>query len=349
MKFAFHLLAWLACSLPPCLAANVIEPPMADIPAGEFMMGNDVDPVGGEHNPLETPVHKVSVKPFRLARYATTVGQFREFVKATGYKTGDQCWKWTRPSHGDDYLTVAPGNWRTRAYAPSDYHPVMCVSWDDAQAYAAWLSKQTGRHFRLPSEAEWEYAARAGTSTRYPFGDDATQLCRFANVYDRTGAAAFRREYGVDWAPIACDDGAEFTTVVGSYAPNAWGLYDMAGNVGQWTADCEHLNYEGAPTDGSAWNKACDASHEVMYITRGSNYGSGPRSALPSTRSHGGQSNRSSLGEGFRLAEDIDPGAACAAGTKECPANAATQRFLQGLEKAQHTAQQRRLSLADKH
>ncbi|HEY9101430.1 formylglycine-generating enzyme family protein [Chitinimonas sp.] len=351
MKFALPLLALLAASQLACQAANVIEPAMVTIPAGEFMMGTDVAPAGdGKHNPLEAPVHKVQLKTFRLAKYTITVRQFREFVAATGYKMGNNCWKWTRPAADDPdgYLTMAPGNWKTAAYAPSDFHPVMCVSWDDAQAYAAWLSKHTGRHFRLPSEAEWEYAARAGTQTRYPSGDDPATLCQYANVRDETGNAAFTREYGVQWKPIACNDGAEFTTVVGSYRPNPWGLYDMIGNVGQWTAHCEHPDYQGAPTDGSAWTKACSSGMgpgEPMYITRGGSYANGPVALRPTTRAHGGQSNRSSLGEGFRLAED-GSGEDC--GAKGCKVSPATQAFLRELAKAQEGEQQRRRNAAQK-
>ncbi|MBV8660285.1 MAG: formylglycine-generating enzyme family protein [Burkholderiales bacterium] len=347
-----QLFAFVAACLLQCQAANVIEPPMVTIPAGEFMMGTNVDPVGdGLHNPLETPVHRVHLRTFRLARYATTVGQFREFVKATGYKTGDECWQWTRADADGENLKVAQGNWQTPAYAPSDFHPVMCVSWDDAQAYIAWLSRETGKRYRLPSEAEWEYAARAGSKTRYPFGDDPAQLCRYANVFDQTGHTAFQRDIGVDWKPIACDDGAEYTTVVGSYEPNTWGLYDMLGNVGQWTADCEHPDYKGAPDDGAAWTKNCAAGDETMYITRGSNYGSGPLSSRPTTRAHAGQSNRSSLGEGFRIAEDLADGDdACAqASSGHCTPNPATQQFLDGLGKAQQAEKARRESrhLAD--
>jgi formylglycine-generating enzyme required for sulfatase activity len=343
-KFVFCILACLAYGMLPCHAANVIEPAMVTIPAGEFVMGTDNEPAGGgPHNPIEMPMHKVHVTAFRMAMYTTTVEQFREFVKATGYKTSDQCWKWTHPGPNDDfYMTVTSGNWHTPAYAPSPFHPVVCVSWTDAQAYVTWLSKKTGRHFRLPSEAEWEYAARAGTSTRYPFGDDPAGLCEFANVLDRTGKAAFQRDYGVDWTAIACDDGAEFTTVVGSYAPNAWGLYDMLGNVGQWTADCEHPDYVGAPTDGSAWTSNC-AENGEMYITRGGNYASGPISTRPTTRAHAGKTNRSSLGEGFRIAEDVgnEDDKSCG-GHGECTPNAATKQFLAGLAKAQSTEQSRR-------
>ncbi|MBV8657692.1 MAG: formylglycine-generating enzyme family protein [Burkholderiales bacterium] len=345
-KYVFSLVACLAASLTPCFAANAIEPPTVTIPAGDFTMGTNVDPVGdGLHNPLETPAHKVHIASFRLAQYTTTVAQFKEFVDATGYKTGDQCWQWTRPGADGMELKMAPGSWNTPAYAPSGYHPVMCVSWDDAQAYAAWLSRETGRHYRLPSEAEWEYAARAGTTTRYPFGDDPAGLCRFANVLDQTGKAAFKRDHGLDWNAIACDDSAEFTTVVGSYLPNSWGLYDMIGNVGQWTADCEHKNYEGAPSDGSAWVNGCDSAEGTMYITRGSNYASGPRSSRPTTRAHAGETNRSSLGEGFRIAEDIVAGdhAACAASANgDCAANPATRAFLAGLRAAQGAEQARR-------
>lgn len=204
-------------------------------------------------------------------------------------------------------MAVKPGSWNTPAYAPSEFHPVMCVSWDDAHAYANWLSKRTGKKYRLPSEAEWEYAARAGGKAEFPSGDDLKGICRVANIMDKSGKAAFLRDLGWNRKDAECDDQAEYTTVVGMYEPNAFGLHDMAGNVGEYVEDCEHLDYVGAPTDGSAWTANCPAGQgEGMIMTRGGGYGSRDASLRWSTRGHAGQSNLSSMGEGSRLVQQID-------------------------------------------
>lgn len=305
-------------------------PPMATIPAGQFTMGSNAPTIGdGSSNPSEQPLRPVRIASFRMAQYETTVGQFRAFVQATGHKTQDQCWQFDRA----EMAALKDVKWNSPAHAPGEFHPVMCVTWEDANAYAAWLSAQTGRHFRLPSEAEWEYAARAGTVTAYPSGDDADQLCRYANMKDRRFKVAMKRDHGIDMLATDCDDGAEYTTVVGMYPANGFGLYDMIGNVAEWVADCQHPDYRGAPADGSAWNAACEQEGDY-FITRGGSY-SAPRSVLRSAaRGHGGRTNASSLGEGFRVAEDIGGcGDQCAAGD---------QGFRAGLAAAQQTERERR-------
>lgn len=183
---------------------------------------------------------------------------------------------------------------------------MVCVTHDDASAYARWLSAQTGKKYRLPSEAEWEYAARAGNPKDHYFGDKPTEFCEFANLIDQSAAAEFKKRFGFDTGGLPCDDGAAFTQVVGMYAPNAFGLHDMLGNASEWVADCQHPNYEGAPADGSAWTQACDTTDGPMFITRGGAYASGPS---VSERGHGERTNASSLGEGFRLALDGQPAA----------------------------------------
>jgi formylglycine-generating enzyme required for sulfatase activity len=301
--FAF-LLAALACMSGPLAAADapVTEPVMVTIPAGAFAMGSTTDPVEADY-PRSVPVHSVRVKAFKLSRYETTVKQFREFVDATGYRTGSDCWKLAANEWGIEVGKLA---WNSPAIARSEYQPVMCVSWDDAHAYLQWLSKQTGKHYRLPSEAEWEYAARAGSGTRYPFGDEPAELCKHANVFDRSGKAAIEPLTGKTGDAIACDDGAGLTTVVGMYRANAFGLHDMLGNAGELVEDCQHLDYKNAPSDGSAWTEGCAAFHGgSMVVHRGGNYNNGPVGASPTLRGHTGKDNRSSIGEGFRIAEDV--------------------------------------------
>lgn len=335
--FFLSLLTLAGVSSPLSAATNAVStPPMVTIKGGEFSMGSTANPKN-DNFPISEPVHTVKIKTFRLSKYETTVQQFRQFVDATGYKAEGDCWKLAANEWGHE---VGKVSWNSPANAPGDYHPVMCVSWTDAHAYLQWLSQQTGKQFRLPSEAEWEYAARAGSTTRYPFGDDPAALCKHANVFDRSGKVAITRLTGKTKDPIACDDQAGLTTVVGMYAANAFGLHDMLGNVGELVKDCQHLNYEGAPGDGTAWTNACAAFHGgAMVIHRGGGYNSGPIGASPTVRGHAGKDNRSSLGEGFRIAEDIADAAAQAPDAK---ATASQNAFEAGLAVAQAAERTRR-------
>jgi len=328
----------LASASGPLVAATgaVITPPMVTIKGGEFSMGSTANPRNPNY-PVSEPMHTVRVKTFKLSKYETTVRQFRQFVEATGYQADGDCWKLAANESGHE---VGKVSWNSPANAPGDYHPVMCVSWDDAHAYLQWLSLQTGKRYRLPSEAEWEYAARAGGNARYPFGDDPAGLCKHANVFDRSGKTGIARLTGKTRNEIACDDQAELTTVVGMYAANAFGLHDMLGNVGELVEDCQHLSYDGAPGDGTAWTTACAAFHGgAMVIHRGGGYNSGPAGASPTMRGHAGKDNRSSLGEGFRIAEDSADDANPAAGAS---AAAGGNAFEAGLVVAQTAERARR-------
>lgn len=341
-NFLVLSLLTLASVSGPLLAATtvVITPPMATIKGGEFSMGSTANPKSANY-PVSEPVHNVRIKSFKLSKYETTVEQFRQFVDATGYNAEGSCWKLDATESG---INVGKDSWKSPANAPGDYHPVMCVSWDDAHAYTKWLSQQTGKHYRLPTEAEWEYAARAGSTARYAFGDDPAALCKHANVFDRSGKAAISRVTGKTRTNgVACDDQAELTTVVGMYEANAFGLHDMLGNVGELVEDCQHLTYEGAPGDGSAWTSACATSHGgSMVIHRGGSYNAGAIGASPAYRGHAGKENRSSLGEGFRIAEDIANGADQAAGGKTTAGQSA---FEAGLAAAQTAERARRARL----
>lgn len=176
--------------------------------------------------------------------------------------------------------------------------PVIFVSWNEAEAYAEWLAKISGKRYRLLSEAEWEYAARAGTSTAYPWGENPDQACAFANVADATVNAQVSIDW--PWALHNCSDGYAYTAPAGSYRPNEFGLYDMIGNVWERPQDCYHGSYGGAPEDGSAWRGGqCD-----QYVMRGGSWVSNPRSARPAARLRNDPGERSrSLG--FRLARTL--------------------------------------------
>ncbi|OQX31236.1 MAG: hypothetical protein B0D96_13015 [Candidatus Sedimenticola endophacoides] len=176
------------------------------VPGGEFTMGSDRSMLAGE----ERPAHRVAVGSFAIGRHEVTFTDYARFATATGRPIpGDQGW-----GRGD--------------------RPVINVSWHDAQAYVEWLSRVTGKRYRLPTEAEWEYAAAAGTESLYWWG------------YELAGNRANCFNCGSDW------DGRQ-SAPVGRFAANPFGLHDTAGNVMEWVADCYHGDYRGAPTDGSAW------------------------------------------------------------------------------------------------
>ncbi|MFZ2446903.1 MAG: SUMF1/EgtB/PvdO family nonheme iron enzyme [Syntrophobacteraceae bacterium] len=175
----------------------------------------------------EKPVHEVCLDDFAMGKYAVTVGEFKQFVSDTGYVTeaekGGGCYDWTLRKNGSL-------NWRNAGFAQDDRHPVVCVSWNDSVAFAEWVSAKTGKKYRLPSEAEWEYAARSGgKDENFPGFSARGQLCLYANFCDNS--CLFEQKTATQ------DDGYKFSAPVGSYAPNGLGLHDMAGNVLQWTND----------------------------------------------------------------------------------------------------------------
>jgi formylglycine-generating enzyme required for sulfatase activity len=151
-------------------------------------------------------------------------------------------------------------------------HPAVCLSWNDAKAYVDWIARQTGKPYRLLTEAEWEYAARAGSSTRYSFGNDDKDLCRYGNGADQMArnAKAVPNARGSIFA--SCRDGYAYTSPVGSFIENSFGLHDMQGNAWQWTEDCYHDSYRGAPLDGSAW-KTGDCG---LHALRGGSWNTNP-------------------------------------------------------------------------
>ncbi len=302
-------------SVAPVQAATLIEPVMVTIKGGEFTMGNPTPAPFQRGAPSDGPAHAVRLNTFKLSKFELTVKEFRQFVEAANYQPvgigerKDSCWKWVKPGDGGWAgvpMAVAPGRWNTPAYAPSDYHPAMCVSWQDAQAYVQWLSNSTGKQYRLPSESEWEYAARAGGSSKFASGDTAATLCRYANAWDVSGKAAFLRDLGWDRPDGDCDDGAAYTSVVGMYEANAFGLHDMIGNVSEYVQDCQHKDYVGAPADGSAWTGACDVSDgDDMIMRRGGSYGTRGEGLRFTYRGHSGRDNHSAMGEGIRIAQSV--------------------------------------------
>lgn len=219
-------------------------PLMVEIPPGRFRMGFD----GGEPDRYEGPVREVTVtRAFALGKFELTHGEYAAFVQATGRASGPGCNVWVGAKQKIERdLTL---DWRNPGYGrpPRNDEPVACISWEDATAYVAWLSARTGQPYRLPTEAEWEYAARAGSEGRFTWGDDPEIACRHANVYDASAANP-----GIPWAPTRCTDGQAGVAPIGHFAANAFGLHDMIGNVWEWVADCYAMPYPASPIDGSA-------------------------------------------------------------------------------------------------
>jgi len=238
-------------------------PKMVVIPAGSFRMGC----VSGQScKNTEKPVHRVTIaKNFALGQTEVTVGQFRRFVNATGYKTraegGQGCYGSKAGQNG--YRKGL--SWRNPGFEQSDLHPMVCVSWNDTKAYAKWLSEQTGESYRLPTEAEWEYAVRAGSKSEYYFGDQESDLCRYANVADQTAKQKVNFNFTVN-----CSDGFVYTAPVSRFKANAFGLQDMHGNAWEWTEDCWHGGYTDAPNDGRAWFEGAGA--ECRRVIRGGSW-----------------------------------------------------------------------------
>lgn len=263
-------------------------PEMVVLPAGTFTMGSE------EGQADERPVHEVRVEAFALGRYEVTRSEFATFVAATGY-TSDGC------DVIDDDASLDwddRASWQDPGFTQESRHPVVCVGWEAAEAYAQWLSAETGERYRLPSEAEWEYAARAGTATpRYWDSESGGSQCEHANASDRALTQSWR---GWPLPVVNCVDGAPHTSRVGSHNPNEFGLHDMLGNVWEWTADCLHATYRGAPGDGSAWTGGGDCDRRVL---RGGSWETtlgGIRAANRYWRD-----NRASNATGFRVARAL--------------------------------------------
>ena len=215
-------------------------PQMVAVPGGAFQMG---DATGRAD---EQPVHLVSVPAFAVGRYEVTRGEYALFVAATARPTPAGCR--TDVDHDGRWEDVPTATWRDPGFPQTDRSPVVCVTWADASAYAAWLAQTTGKPYRLLSESEWEYAVRAGSTSQYWWGDSTNEMCPNANGPDQAASRAFPWTGGA-----ACDDRQVFDAPVGSYRPNGFGLYDMAGNAWEWTQDCYAPSYAPQPRDGSAY------------------------------------------------------------------------------------------------
>ncbi len=308
------------------------------IPAGEFMMGGEesaaktaafFNKIGDFRSraargrveawgfAVEHPQHHVYItKPFYLGIYTVTRGQFRQFVKDTGYKTDAEKREKPGPDlkyEGDIYNPHC--SWRNAGFKQTDEHPVVDVDWDDAVAFCKWLSKKESKTYRLPTEAEWEYACRGGTTTRYYSGNDPESLAKVGNVADAAHKAkilanvpniadpAVEAKFSY-MVTIKANDGYAFTAPVGSFKPNAFGLYDMHGNVFQWCADWYSGKYyaESPAFDPTGPDGACPGN---MRVIRGGAWSSGPIIARSAQRYWGSQGVNCWHGmTGFRVARN---------------------------------------------
>lgn len=302
--------------------SGLIEPIMVTIPAGTFQMG-DINKEDAQ------PIRKVTLPEFSLGKYEVTVREFRHFVNESGYDMPTQC---IHQLNGWFNYGTTAGSWENNSLNSSDFQPVNCIGWKAANAYVKWLAEKTGRPYRLPSEAEWEYAARAGTSSTYYFGDDPSQtlVCEYENTADLTGENILQRDANTSYVNFFngksnCVDHSAYASIVGMYKPNPFGLHDMVSNVVEFIADCYKNNYENAPTNGQPWTKDDCKTH----VARGGSWHWNTFAV-----SERGVMGLNFIGavEGLRVALD---GAAP-------PMEGNTKQFKKALKVAQHSEQLRR-------
>lgn len=260
-------------------------PVMVVMPPGQYEMGSPSGEAGREAD--EGPHQPVTIaSTFAVGRSEVTVAEFRRFVEDSGYITEVEqsggCYHRT-----DAWNQYSGLNWRHPGYSQEEEEPVVCISRGDANAYAIWLTAQTRRNYRLPTEAEWEYFTRAGTRTARYWGEAADIACRYANVADQRTASLIP-----NMTAHPCHDEAIFTTAVRSYEPNDFGLYDTLGNVWEYTSDC--------------WSERLGDACSAGAAVRGGSWSSSPRYLRSANRTADSRGNRSDFG--FRLAAEVEFG-----------------------------------------
>lgn len=279
-------------------------PVMVRILPGQFVAGSPSAETDAVHYPQESagreqPQRRVTVaRAFAIGRTEVTRGQFAAFVAATGWKGMGAC-SVLADASGNAWHADPNANWHNPGFAQTDRHPVVCVDLADAENYARWLSTRTGRRFRLPSNTEWEYAARAGTTTSVWWAPSASP-CRYANVSDAARARVHNRGIADPTKFFRCNDGHVGTAPVGSFRRNPWGLYDVIGNVWEWTADCVNSTQMDAPGDTRPRRDGDCASH----INRGSSWVNSPKYVRAAAQHPDLVGARTSV-LGFRLVEDL--------------------------------------------
>ena len=275
-------------------------PELVVIPAGTLSINCESDVVDCSGDQQST--RDVVVGAFALAKYEVTRAQFAAFVSATGHAArGCTVYVWTDPRFAEprwEWKTRRETSWSDPGFAQGDNEPVVCVRAQDAQAYVEWLSAETGEDYRLPSGLEWIHAARAGTTEHYWRGE-GSESCAYGNGADRTARAAFENQKNA-WRFSDCADGAARTTTVGSFAPNDFGLHDMAGNVMEWTEDCWTVSYSGEPA-GVARARSHYCDHPAL---RGGSWASFRGGFSRPLRMRNAAENRYDI-YGFRVARSL--------------------------------------------
>ncbi|MDX2145816.1 MAG: SUMF1/EgtB/PvdO family nonheme iron enzyme [Rhodospirillaceae bacterium] len=276
-------------------------PEMVVVPPGSFTKGRDgVDPT--DTTRYEGKPHRVTIGySFAVGKTEITTGQFKEFVDATGHQANMTCNIWD----GKTAFSTPNTGWVNPQYGrpPAADEPGACLSWVDAKAYIKWLNAKTGKTYRLLTESEWEYAARAGdTTTLYTWGTNPDDACKTANVSDLSSKNAKPPFIPRPFAPANCDDGFPAIGKAGGLAPNAFGLHDMIGSVWEWVEDCYVMPYPAnTPTDGSAYlgPEGCD-----RRVSKGGSWGSTIVRQIPTFRGRDPETLTSQV-FGFRIARDL--------------------------------------------
>jgi len=269
---------------------------MMNLPLGNFKMGD----LAGDGRDIEKPVQNVLIeKPIAISKFPITVGAFHDFVAATGYVTEAEinsevgCWG-VREDISIGWLPTE--NWKVNRLNQDENHPVVCVSWNDAQAYTTWLTTETGFTYRLPTEAEWEYAARGGSESKYYYGDNVSDVCNHINHADYQMIKA----WNADTAVSTCDDGYLTTSPVGQYPANGFGLYDSYGNVWEWVLDCYEPNLNGIGANPLIRTTEGCKEHTL----RGASYASQTVGTTSSYRNSGLADERT-IDYGFRVVKEF--------------------------------------------
>ena len=273
-------------------------PELVLIPPGTFMMGSERRETGGSKN--EEPRHQVTIgAPFAVGVHEVTRGEFGRFVKETRHWIKDSCWTMSKDT--GEWASREGFSWEQPGYSQEDRHPVVCVGWEDAIAYADWLSDSAGAEYRLLSESEWEYVARAGTDTSRYWGWSASAQCEHENGLDRKFTSRFSK-FGWRNYAVSCSDGHVHTAPAASFGkPNPFGLFDMLGNAREWVADCWQDQYTNAPTDGRAWARGGECNTRTV---RGGSWANVPKRLRSALRADWPPESRSDV-VSFRVARTV--------------------------------------------